>query len=211
MSKTPILYQSATSSASWRVRIALALKDISYESKWLNLQNNEHLSDAYREIAPTQQVPCLEVEGQRLFQSVAIIEYLEDFYPQPALLPVEALEKARVRALTETMNSLIQPMHNYAVRVHLEEEFNATEAIKNKWCSYWVERRMAGLEKALATTHGRYCFGDQITMADVFLFPQVETSKRFNANLSEFNIVNSIKDNLDKHPAFSGSYANQKQ
>lgn len=207
MSITPILFQSPTSSASWRVRIALTIKGISYETKWLNLQNNEHLSKSYSEITPTQQVPCFEVDGQRLFQSVAIIEYLEETYPQPPLLPKDSVARAKVRGLTEIMNSLIQPMHNYAVRVYLEDEFNATEAIKNEWCSYWIERRLAGLEKALDTTHGDYCYGNQITIADLFLFPQVETSKRFKTDLSKFKNVLAIMDNLSTHPAFSGSYA----
>ncbi len=98
MSDTPRLFQSTTSSASWRVRIALALKEIQYAPIWVDLHKGEHLAEQYREVSPTQQVPCLEIDGQRLVQSVAIIEYLDETRPEPRLLPDDSIRQARVRA-----------------------------------------------------------------------------------------------------------------
>ena len=92
----------------------------------------------------------------------------------------------------------------------MQESFDASELIQDKWCRYWVERRMAGLERALETTHGEYCHGNLITMADVYLFPQVKTSERFETDLAQFKNVMTIMDNLETHPAFAGSFPPQR-
>jgi maleylacetoacetate isomerase len=200
------LHQAATSSASWRVRIALALKRIDYTSAWLDLHADDHLADAYRRIAPTQQVPCLEIDGHRLYQSVAIIEYLEQTRPSPALLPSDAAARAAVRALVEWVNSGIQPMHNIAVRRRLAAQFGAADAETNAWCRYWIERRLGALDRLLAGTARRYAYGDTLTLADIFLYPQVMTSARFGVDVAAFPRVADVAHRLAEHEPFANSH-----
>lgn len=161
----------------------------------------------YAEVTPTQQVPCLEIDGQRLYQSVAIIEYLDETHPEPPLLPGDALGRARVRGLTEIINSVIQPLHNLAVREQLQRQFGAPETAVQPWCRYWIERRFEGLNRVVAASCGQFSVGDAVTMADVFLFPQVETSGRFNVELAGFRAVSAVMKNLRTLSAFSESYA----
>ena len=200
------LFQATTSSASWRVRIALALKGIAYESVWIDLHKNEHLAAAYAEVSPMRQVPCLEIDGQRLFQSVAIIEYLEETRPAPALLPADPLNRARVRALVEVVNSVIQPLHNYAVRERLKEQFDVTEIDTQAWCCYWIERRLDALNQVIEASADRYSFGDEVTIADVFLYPQVQTSRRFEVDMSKFPAITAAVETLQSLPPFRGSH-----
>ncbi len=207
MRDTPRLFQSTTSSASWRVRIAFALKKIAYEPVWLDLHKGEHLAEEYGEVSPMQQVPCLEIDGQRLSQSVAIIEYLDETRPEPRLLPDGPIGRARVRALVEIINSVIQPLHNLAVRERLKRQFGASESSTRHWCRYWIERRFVGLNRALQATRGRFALGDSVTLADVFLFPQVETSRRFDVDLSDFPAVSGVMEKLRGLPAFYESYS----
>jgi maleylacetoacetate isomerase len=200
------LFQATTSSASWRVRIALALKGIGYESVWIDLHKDEHLTPAYAEVSPMRQVPCLEIDGQRLFQSVAIIEYLEETRPTPALLPTDPLDRARVRALVEVVNSVIQPLHNYAVRQRLKEQLGATEPDTRTWCRYWIDRRFNALNRIVKASAGRYTFRDAVTMADVFLYPQVQTSPRFGVDVSKFPAIAAAVETLGSLPPFRDSH-----
>ena len=205
--RTPIrLYQGTTSSASWRVRIALALKEIEYQPVWLDLGRDDHLTEHYTAITPIRQVPCLEIDGRRLFQSVAIIEYLDETRPQPPLLPTEPQERAVVRGLTEVMNSLIQPLHNRLVRERLQEQFGVAAEQANAWSRYWIERRFADLNRALARTCGRFSHGDRVSMVDVFLFPQVETAARFHVDGTKFPNIGAVMEHLNPLPAFANSY-----
>lgn len=200
------LFQATTSSASWRARIALALKGIGYESVWIDLHKNEHLTAAYAEVSPTRQVPCLEIDGRRLFQSAAIIEYLEETRPVPALLPLDQLDRARVRALVEVVNSVIQPLHNYAVRQRLKGQFGATESDTQTWCRYWIERRFHALDQLVEASTGAYTFGDEVTMADVFLYPQAQTSRRFDVDMSKFRAITATVKALQLLPPFRNSH-----
>ncbi len=205
--RTPIrLYQGTMSSASWRVRIALALKEIDYQSVWLDLGRNDHLTDHYTAITPIRQVPCLKIDGRYLFQSVAIVEYLDETRPQPPLLPGEPENRAVVRGLTEVLNSLIQPLHNRPVRERLQEQFGVTAEQAGAWSRYWIERRLADLDRALAGTRGRFSHGDRVSMVDVFLFPQVETAARFDVDASKFPNITAVMENLHTLPAFADSY-----
>lgn len=200
------LFQATTSSASWRLRIALALKRIAYESIWVDLHKGEHLATAYASVSPTRQVPCLEIDGHRLVQTVAIIEYLEETRPMPALLPADAGSRARVRTLVELVNSVIQPLHNYAVRERLKEQFGAEEFEARTWCRYWIERRFDALNQIIETFAGSYSFGDTITVADVFLYPQVKTSRRFGVDTSKFPAIMAVMETLDLLPSFVDSH-----
>lgn len=200
------LFQEATSSASWRVRIALALKGIAYESVWIDLHKGEHLAPDFRMVSPARQVPCLEIDGHNLFQTVAIIEYLDDTRPTPALLPVNPLERARLRAFVELVNSGIQPLHNFAVRERLKEQFGVTEPDTRMWCRYWIERRFDALKQIVEASGRKYAFGDTVTMADVFLYPQVHTSQRFDVDMSEFPALTAVVEALKLLPPFRDSH-----
>jgi maleylacetoacetate isomerase len=200
------LYQATTSSASWRVRIALALKQVAYQSTWIDLHKDEHLTAAYAKVSPMRQVPCLEIDGQRLFQSVAIVEYLEETRPAPALLPADPLDRARVRAMVEIVNSVIQPLHNYAVRQHLKEQFGTAELEAQAWCRYWINRRFGAFNEIVEASAGTYTFGDKITMADVFLYPQVQTSSRFEVDMAKFPAISAAVAALKSLPAFHDSH-----
>ena len=200
------LFQATTSSASWRARIALALKGIAYESIWIDLHKGEHLATAYATVSPTRQVPCLEIDGYRLVQPVAIVEYLEETRPMPALLPTDALQRARVRALVEVVNSVIQPLHNYPVRERLKEQFGATELDARAWCRYWIDRRFDALNRIVEASGGKYSFGDTVTIADVFLYPQVQTSQRFEVDTSKFPAITAVMEALELLPPFCDSH-----
>lgn len=205
-SLVPRLYQAATSSASWRIRIALALKEIAYDTVWLDLRKGEHLDESYRDLLPAQQVPCLEIDGHRLFQSMAIIEYLDETRPTLRLVPQEAALRAGVRAVSELINSAIQPMHNIAVRERLQEQFAAGESATQEWCRFWIERRFASLDVVLRESRSRYACADSITMADVFLYPQVLTSQRFDVDMKRFPAISAVVDSLADLTAFHESH-----
>ena len=184
----------------------MALKSIEYETVWIDLAHGEQLGDEYAAVAPTRQVPCLEIDGRRLFQTVAIIEYLDETRPDPSMLPPDPLGRATVRGLTEVVNSLIQPLHNRAVRDRLQLQFDASESALQAWSAYWIERRLGDLEQALNATSGQYCFGDQVTVADVFLFPQIETARRFDVDAAAWPTITAVIDNLKSLSAFANSH-----
>ncbi|MHB8346069.1 MAG: maleylacetoacetate isomerase [Acidiferrobacterales bacterium] len=199
------LYQATNSSSSWRIRIALALKAIAYDPVWIDLHAGEHLAAAYASLSPTRQVPCLEIDGQRLFQTVAIIEYLEETRPLPPLLPADALQRSRVRSLVEVVNSAVQPMHNFALRERLREQFGATDVDTRVWCRYWIERRFEDLNRIVDSCGGTYSLGDSVTAADVFLYPQVRASRQFAVDMSRFPAIERVMSALERMPAFKGS------
>ncbi|MBS0320632.1 MAG: maleylacetoacetate isomerase [Proteobacteria bacterium] len=199
------LHQAATSSASWRVRIALALKGIAYETRWLSLERDENLAPGYVELNPVQQVPCLAIDGLMLTQSVAIVEYLDETRPDPPLLPVSAADRAYVRTVVEIVNSGIQPMHNRAVRRALVERYGAEDDAR-AWSRYWIERRLAALERVVASRAGRYCLGDTVTSADVFVYPQLMTAARFAVDTTPLPVLLGIAERLRMLPAFRDSH-----
>jgi maleylacetoacetate isomerase len=188
-----------------RVRIALTLKEIPYESVGIDLADGEHLRERYRVVNPTAQVPCLEIDGLHLIQSMAIIEYLNETRPAPPFLPDSTDARAQARMLAEVVNSSIQPLHNLAVRQRLAEQFSAAPEALNEWCRYWIERRFAGLETLLAGYAGGFCFGDAPSLPDIFLFPQVHKAQAFGIDTRIFPTVTRVMKNLAEIPAFARS------
>lgn len=199
------LHQAATSSASWRVRIALALKGVAYAARWLSLEREENLAPGYAELNPVQQVPCLMIDGLALTQSVAIIEYLDETRPEPPLLPVSAADRAYVRTVVEIVNSGIQPMHNRAVRRELVARYGAEEEA-HAWSRFWIERRLSALERVVASRAGRYCLGDAVTIADVFVYPQLMTTARFAVDTAPLPGLLGVAERLRELPAFRDSH-----
>jgi maleylacetoacetate isomerase len=177
------LYNYFRSSASFRVRIALELKGLGYEYLPVHLAKGEHKEAGYAAVSPSSLVPTLETDaGDRLGQSMAIIEYLDEIHPQPPLLPREPLARARVRALAQLIACEIHPLNNLRVLKYLTRELKVTEETKNTWYLHWVQVGLQAFERELSQLPpSTYCFGDSPTLADCCLVPQIFNAKRFNA------------------------------
>ena len=179
------LYNYFRSSASYRVRIALALKGLPYEYVAVHLAKGEQRQPDYAAISAEGLVPLLELpDGTRLSQSLAIMEYLDELHPAPALLPADALGKARVRALAQGIACEIHPVNNLRVLKYLTHELKVDEAAKNTWYRHWVRTGLEAFERQLAQQPAaRYCFGDAATIADCCLVPQIYNAQRFDTPL----------------------------
>jgi maleylacetoacetate isomerase/maleylpyruvate isomerase len=176
------LYNYFRSSASFRVRIALALKGIAYDYVPVHLAKGEHKKSAYADIAADGLVPLLELDdGTRLSQSMAIIEYLDETHPGPALVPGDAIGRARVRALAQSIACEIHPINNLRVLKYLAGTLKVDEEAKNTWYRHWVRTGLEAFERQLnQLPAGRYCYGDTPTLADCCLVPQIFNGQRFN-------------------------------
>jgi maleylacetoacetate isomerase len=188
-----VLYHYWRSSSSWRVRFALHYKGISYESRFVNLRAGEQSNDEYKMLSPLGVVPCLLVNGRPLTESVAILEYLEDVAPEKALLPHDPWRRARVRQLVEVVNSGIQPLQNLTVL----DRVSSDEGVRNEWVRHFIGRGLEALESSLAAVEadfgsGPYAFGDQLTLADVYLVPQVASAIRFKVPLDGYPRVRAV-------------------
>lgn len=172
------LFNYWRSSSSYRVRLALAHKQLAYEYVAVNLIKGEQRDDAHRARNPRTTVPVLEDEGAVIAESVAIFEYLEERYPQHALLPRGAVERASVRTLAEMINSGIQPLHNMAVLRHVSEVLKADQ---KAWADHWVQLGLTALEAQAQRTAGQYLVGDAFTWADCCLLPQLYGARRFSS------------------------------
>lgn len=199
------LYNYFRSSASYRVRIALALKGIAYDYAAVHLAKNEHLTPSFSELNAARLVPMLEDGDKRLTQSLAIIEYLEETHPTPALLPADALGRARVRALAYDIACEIHPLNNLRVLRYLVHDLKLSEDDKNRWYRHWVESGLDVVERQLAAhpATGRFCHGDSPGLADCTLVPQIHNAQRFNCRLDNLPTVMRIFDACMALDAFS--------
>lgn len=186
------LYNFFRSGTSHRLRIALNLKGIEYEYAPVDLRSEEHLGAAFRAVNPQALVPALADGDLTLIQSPAIIEWLEERYPTPALLPADAEDRARVRALAAIVGCDIHPINNRRVLEYLRKTLCCDAVAVHAWCATWISAGFDALEALLAADErrGAFCFGDAPTLADVYLVPQVESARRFEVDLSPYpNIV----------------------
>ncbi len=175
------LHNYFRSSASFRVRIALALKGLSYEYIPVHLARGEHKLPAYAALSADALVPLLEIDGVKLSQSMAIIEYLDDKYLEPALLPKDALGRARVRALAQSIACEIHPLNNLRILKYLTRVLKVDEEAKNTWYVHWCREGLEAFERQLAQfPRAKFCYGDTPTMADCCLVPQIFNAQRFN-------------------------------
>ena len=176
------LYGYFRSSAAFRVRIALNLKGIAPDLKFVHLRKDEHHDAAYKTLNPQQLIPALAQAGHLVTQSLAIQEYLEDVAPQPPLLPKTPAEKARVRQIALAIACDIHPLNNLRVLRYLNQDLHQDEDARTTWQQHWIGAGFEALEALLArdSATGRFCHGDTPTMADVFLNPQIAKARRVN-------------------------------
>ena len=186
------LYNYFRSSASYRVRIALALKGLDCELVPIHLVKREQLSERFEAISPARLVPLLKVDDDTLLtQSMAIIEYLDEIHPEPALLPGSALDRARIRSIAQDIACEIHPLDNLRVLRYLVHEMKVDEADKTRWYKHWVETGLEVVERRLAgdARSGRFCHGDTPTLADCVLVPQIANAQRFECRLDHVPTV----------------------
>jgi maleylacetoacetate isomerase/maleylpyruvate isomerase len=196
------LYNYFRSSASYRVRIALALKGVAYDYKAVHLARGEQLQESYAVVSAARLVPLLRDGEHTLTQSLAIIEYLEETHPKPPLLPADAAGRARVRALAMDIACEIHPLNNLRVLRYLVRDMKVGEDDKNRWYRHWVETGLEVVERQLAAAPATYCHGDAPTMADCCLVPQIFNAKRFECRLDHVPNVVRVFDACMKLPAF---------
>jgi maleylacetoacetate isomerase len=188
------LYTFFRSSTSFRLRIALAYKGLAYEPHYVSLPNMEHRNPAYLALNPQGLLPLLIDDGHSYIQSMAIIEYLDEAYPEPPLIPKDIRSRAYVRAASQIIACDMHPLNNVRVLKHLKTQFGADETATKAWYAHWITQGFRGLEDYLARMrlHGRYCLGDSVTMADVCLVPQVFNAARFDCPVDGYPIIKAI-------------------
>ena len=198
------LYNYFRSSASFRVRIALELKGLAYDYLPVHLVKGEQKQAAYAEVSPSLLVPTLETDsGERLSQSMAIIEYLDETHPEPRLLPADPLGRARVRALAQVVACEIHPLNNLRVLKYLVKELKVEEETKNEWYRHWVREGLEIFERELAQQPAStYCYGETPTLADCCLVPQIFNGRRVNTDYSGLPRTMAAFEACMAHPAF---------
>ena len=194
------------SGTSHRLRIALNLKGVATRYRAVNLRSDEQAMPPYKAIHPQGLVPALTLDdGTTLIHSPAIIEWLEERYPTPALLPASAQDRARVRALAALIGCDIHPINNRRILQYLRAHFNADESAVNAWCGTWCSAGFDAFEALLAQdkARGGFCFGAAPTIADVYLVPQVESARRFGVDMARWPLISAVDAACATLPAFA--------
>ena len=201
------LYTFFRSSASYRVRIALNLKGVTYDRALIHLRRGggEQLTAAYKSINPQALVPAFEDDGRILTQSLAIIEYLDEKFPKPPLLPVDLADKAFVRSLAMIIACEVHPIQNLRVLNHLKATYNQSDAQVNPWAQHWIDLGLCAIEQMIVaqTRRGKFSFGDTPTLADICLIPQLGNARRFGCDLSKYPAILEIEKTCMAIPAFA--------
>ena len=198
------LYSYYRSSAAYRVRIVLELKRLDWESIPVDLLNSEQKGDPYRGINPQGLVPVISTGDFFLNQSLAIIEWLDETYPESKLLPLEAVSRAQVRAIAYQVAMEMHPLNNLRVLDYLKHDLGVDEAEKMRWYRHWIAQGFGALEQTLAQlgSNGQFCFGDRVTLADVCLIPQVYNARRFECDLADYPLIRSVWEHCSTIKAF---------
>ncbi len=201
-----ILHGYWRSGAAYRTRIALALKGLDYKPQGVDLRTGAHKSEVFVALNPQGMVPALELDGAVLTQSPAILEWLEETCPAPALLPAAPADRAHVRAMAALIGCDIHPLNNLRVGKALRETFGADQPAIDAWAARWILPGFEALE-ALVARHGDgWCFGDAPTLADCYLIPQIYSARRFNVPLEAFARLLAIDTLASQHPAFIAAH-----
>ncbi|KAJ7988627.1 hypothetical protein DPEC_G00311170 [Dallia pectoralis] len=197
----PILHGYFRSSCSWRVRIAFALKGIEFDQVPVNLikDGGHQFTDHYKQLNPMQQVPAVHIDGITLSQSLAVIQYIEETRPGPSFLPVDPKKRAQVRMISDIIASGIQPLQNLCVLQRIGDQ-------KLQWAQHFIQRGFEALEPILEETAGTYCVGDEISMADICLVPQVYNAERFKVDVDQFPTIKRLNQTLMEVDAFKESH-----
>jgi maleylpyruvate isomerase len=198
------LYNFFRSGTSHRLRIALNLKGVDYEYAGIDLRTEQHLRHEYRILNPQGLVPTLVDDSSVLIQTPAIIEWLEERFPIPALLPEDLMGRARVRALAAIVGCDIHPVNNRRILEALRQDLAADEAAVQHWCSTWIGAGFDAIEALLVADKQRsgFCFGDAPTLADVYLVPQVESARRFKLDMARWPQVQAVDARCAEIDAF---------
>jgi len=206
---TVTLYSYFRSSCAWRVRLGLLLKGIPYEYKAINILNGEQFTEEFTKLNPMQLVPVLEIDGVRLVDSVAILQYLEEKFPdRRPLLPKDLVQRAHIHQVVYLISANIQPAQNLRILTAIEAKLGSKERLK--WAQGIIEKGFTALEQILEKTAGKYCFGDTVTLADVVLVPQVATANRYQVDMAPYPTIQRIVEALYELPEVEASMpANQ--
>jgi maleylacetoacetate isomerase len=194
------LYTYFRSSAAYRVRIALNLKGVTYDSVSINLLKGEQREESYKAVNPHKRVPSLDIGATTLIQSPAILEYLDEVYPEPPLLPVGAVTRAKVRAVASLIACDIHPLNNSGTLAYLKNRLGHDQAAADEWYAHWVREGFEAIEALLGP--GPYAFGSKITLADIYLVPQVFNARRFNVPLDAYPKIAAVDAACAAHKAF---------
>ena len=201
------LYTFWRSSAAFRVRIALNLKGVTHELVARHLRHGEQRSAEYLALNPQGLIPALEDGGVVLSQSLAIVEFLDERFPSPPLLPQIPAARAQVRSMAQHIACDMHPLNNLRVLNYLREEMHLDQPAVDRWYAHWIAEGFRGLE-VLARRHtgdGRHCFGSEVTLADVFLVPQMYNARRFKCDVAPYPTLCAISAFLETLPAFAAA------
>jgi maleylpyruvate isomerase len=199
-----ILHNYFRSSTSTRVRIALNLKGVAYDYRSYALLQRDHKAESYLAKNPSGLVPALELDdGTVLSQSLAIVDYLDEVYPEPPLLPQSAEDRAQARGLAHMLALEVHPLNNLRVLQHISAQYGVDDAGKAAWFTHWAHETFDAFERALGRTAGRYCFGDAVSLPDLCLYAQMWNNKRFAVDTSGYPITERVFAALDQLSAFS--------
>jgi maleylacetoacetate isomerase len=207
----PILYDYFRSSAAYRVRIALNLKGVDFESRQIDLRDDQQRSDNYRTLNPQGLVPMMEIDGHRLTQSLAIINYLDLRYPNQPLIPASAADRAHVVAMALTVACDIHPLNNLRVLRYLKNELGHSQDQIDVWYAHWIDEGLPALEALAAPRAGKFLFGDGPTAADVCLVPQLYNARRFNVPLGSYPTLLRAEENANKLEAFAAAHPDRQK
>jgi maleylacetoacetate isomerase len=206
-----ILHDYYRSSASYRVRIALNIKGVEYERRPVNLLEGQQQSDEYRALNPQGFVPMLEIDGHRLVQSLAIINYLDLRFPTPPLIPTPAAERAHVVAMAMMVACDIHPLNNLRVLKYLKNELGHSQEEVDAWYAHWISEGLPALETFAAPRAGTFLFGDAPTAADVCLVPQLFNARRFNVPLDGYPTLVRADENANRLEAFATAHPDRQE
>jgi len=199
------LYGYWRSSAAYRVRIALGHKGLDYEPAMVDLRINRQSDPEYLRMNPQGMVPMLVDSGHPLTQSLAIIEYLDEVYPEPRLIPGDAVQRARIRSLAQVVACDIHPLNNLRVLTYLRKDLVLGEESVNAWARRWIEAGFATLETVLNGSSGPYLVGDTVTLADICLVPQMYNARRVETDLSAYPGLLALEERLQRMEAFDAA------